>query len=462
MNASTSRIKIIRGGLLIDGTGRKPLQNPVVVVKGDRIIEVGEEGSVKIPEGEEIDAYGKTVMPGLIDCHLHLAFNGNPDWRRVMMEPLPITALRAANNVLTALQSGYTTVCDGGSPDGIMILVRNAIKLGIILGPRVFVSGRAITALGGHGDPMTYFPEYAEPAEALVPIHCWGRAANGAQEFIRAVREESRLGADFIKMTLTAGLSTPRVGGLAQYAKPTVTPDEARAACDEAHRLGRKVHAHLTSAEGIKLGVSAGVDVVVHGLQIDEEACILIRNNSRYLATTVAGYKYVMMVAPTPEDQMKLGIPAELVKRRFEAIEAQMEGYDARIRWLRLAKKAGVRIVPGCDYGSFCPLPHSLYATELESYVEAGYTPSEAIMAATRIAAQALGMEEALGTIERGKIADILIIDGNPIEKIPILYEKRPLVVMKEGEVVARFQDTSLPSAKERIINHSSFPYDPR
>lgn len=415
-----SAVKIIRGGILIDGTGKDPLKNAVVVVKGKRIEDVGVEGKVRVPEGKVIDAKGKIVMPGLIDIHVHTSLSS---WTpagamRTCLQPLALTVLEAERNLQRTLEAGYTTIKENGAVDSVDIALRKAIEIGMILGPRMICCGKALTITGGHADNYFYFP-------SNIPTpHSWGVVCNGVDEVRKAAREEIKAGADWIKLLHAGVASYEPVPGSAQF-----TIEEMQTACDVAHRAGKKVCCHAQGIQAIKDSILAGVDTVEHGNQLDEEAAeMMVERNIPLVINLGSGYR---IRHKTFEDLMKEGIP-EKIARKYRMPIFQ---YETRRKSVQLAKKEGVTIVAISDaVGENCGVVNAM---ELFCLVDAGLSPMEAVIAGTRTPAEVLQIDA--GTIEPGKLADIIIVDGNPIENISILQDRaRIKMVMKEGEVAIR------------------------
>jgi imidazolonepropionase-like amidohydrolase len=403
----------ITGGTLIDGTGKKPIENAVIVIEDSKILAVGREGELKIPEGEVINASGKAIMPGLIDCHVHLTCSAEPDMRTSMLRPLPLTVLKAANNARATLEAGYTTVRDTGAIDRIDIGLRMAIEEGIITGPRILACGKAITITGGHCD--WHLPELGIPV-----LHSFGMVADGADGILKATREQIKAGVDCIKLVVSGG---SWYQGQRNMAAPRMTIEEIRTACEEAHRAGRRVCAHASSAESIKNAVLGGVDTIEHGHLIDEETGSMMRENGVFLCATL-GLVYNL--------QERL----EKLPGVFHSLTGSLSyPYEFRRERFQLAARIGVKIAPASDAGG--PFyKHGDNALELTCMVDAGFSANEAIVAATKTAAEALGIGDITGTIEPGKLADLIIIDRDPLKDIKVLQERNKIqMVMKNGRV---------------------------
>jgi imidazolonepropionase-like amidohydrolase len=391
----------IRRALVIDSTGTRR-EHLTVVLQGSRIATVGPDTRVKIPKGAKvIEGNGKALLPGLIDCHIHYCLDASPDAIRSLQQDDPtVTAIKAATHAQATLDGGITTVRDVGSRDHISISVSRAIRAGIIPGPRTLNAGLAVCMTGGHA---------------------WfiGRQADGPDEVIKAVREQIRAGADVIKFIATGGVLTPGVSpGAAQ-----LTPEELRAGVEEATRAGRRVAAHAHGAEGMKNAIRAGVHSIEHGTLLDDEAIDLFLTHGTFLVPTLSA------IQSGCEMGRAHGMPDDAVRKCAVLGEEQKKTF-------RKALKAGVRIAMGTDAGT--PFnPHGRNAQELRRMVAFGMTPMQAIEAATHSAATLLGLEHEIGTIETGKEADLLLVNGNPLDDIALLEEPTNVEwVIQGGKIV--------------------------
>ncbi len=404
------RLKAIRCGVLIDGTSGSPRRNAVILIEGDTIRDVGSEGEVEIPgEAEIVDASKLTVMPGLIDAHVHLCINGEPSVFALLQYPPGLIQLMAARNALQTLEAGFTTVRDLGAPMGFAISLREAINRGIMRGPRILAAGRIISQTGGHGD-------FRLPIG--VGFEELSRLADGVDEMRKAVRMELREGVDWIKICSSGGVMSPRDPvDVRQF-----TVDEIRAAVEEAAAYGRSVASHAHGTTGIKNAVLAGVRTIEHGTLMDEEAAEMMAERGVYhIPTLVASYNIL-------KHGREAGIP-EYAMRKAE----QIAEYPARS--LRLSHRMGVPIAMGTDSGT--PFNrHGENAKELELMVEAGLKPMEAIVAATKTAAMAIGLGKQTGTLEPGKWADIIAVDGDPLSDIRVLQDKSRIKMVMKGGVM--------------------------
>jgi imidazolonepropionase-like amidohydrolase len=382
MTASQPAI-VIRHVTVIDGTGRTPQPGQCVLVEGRRIAGIVPDANA--PTGErltEIDGTGHAILPGLIDCHVHLCNDGAVSMiRQVREDTVPIATLRAVQNLGMTLRAGVTTVRDCGAADGIVVALAGALRDGLMTGPRVLAAGRVITMTGGH-------------------CHFIGREADGPDAVRRATRAELKDGADFIKVIATGGVLTPGVetdhGGLQH--------DELVWVTREAHNAGRRTAAHAIGAAGIKNALRAGVDSIEHGFHLDDEALELAVNQETLLVPTLAAVE---------------GISANLGHEDMPAWIARKSGAEAgsHRRAFAAALTAGVRIAAGTDAGT--PFnPHGAVPREMALMVEYGMTPMQAIIAATSAAARNLGLDQEVGTVETGKLADLILTVGDPAQDI--------------------------------------------
>jgi len=392
---------ILRNARLLDGTGAAPYVGVDVVLDGGKIAAVG--GLHPSGDAEVIDLRGRTLMPGLIDCHVHLTFAGDPkDVERAATVPVPDLAWTAAANARDTLDGGVTTVRDVGARAGVAIRLREAIAAGRVPGPRVRAAGSIICMTGGHG---------------------WfiGREADGPDDVRRAVREQLKAGADCLKFTATGGGMTPGVDPRAS----SFTEAELAAGVDEAHKAFRRAAAHAQGNAGIKNAVRAGIDSIEHGVYLDDEVVEEMLRRGTFLVPT--------LVAPAmiARHGTSAGIPDYVVTKASGVLEVHRESF-------RKAARAGVRIAMGTDAGT--PFNrHGANVQELALMVECGMSPADTIVAATRSAAELLDLLKVTGTVEPGKSADLLIVDGDPLTDIRILGDRdRLLGILKDGRWMRR------------------------
>ncbi len=406
------RYALIHAGTLLAVPGRKPQSRMTIVVKNDRIERV-EPGflaaeAAGAPAGasiEVIDLADRFVLPGLMDAHVHLRQEPSFSRRRTERgdrDP-PSAAELAMNTVIYArrnLAAGFTTVRDVGSDDQSVFAVRNAINQGRMIGPRILVSGSALAATGGHGDSIP-IPQTGDAAARLRDGTC-----DGPAECREAVRYQFKLGADLIKVTSTGGFgsNTPL--------EPQLFPDEIEAIVATAHLLGLKATAHAYSAAAVKDAVRAGVDSIEHGFLLDDEAIRLMKDRGVWLVPTLsASYPPPIFRIPNPE--------SVALRNEYRAFER--------------AHAAGVRIGFGTDAGTFT---HGTNAKEFLLMVKFGMSPMDAIHAATVSDAELFGLADDVGTLEPGKLADLIAVTSSPLEDIAALLDID--FVMKSGAVAKR------------------------
>jgi imidazolonepropionase-like amidohydrolase len=402
---------VLRAARLLDGTGGPAVENGVVVVKGSRIEAVGPADRVALPEGARtIDLGDATLLPGFIDCHTHLAGRvlGDPKGENAAVrDPEVLGAILGVAHCRKTLDAGFTTVRNVGASHFADVALRTAIAEGRIPGPRIVCAAHAIGITGGHGD------ENGFRAGLLDGDYRTG-IADGVEECRKAVRYQIKGGADVIKMIATGGvLSEGDAVGATQY-----TLEEMKAIVDEAAKLERKVCAHAHGTEGIKLAVLAGVASIEHGSFLDDEGARLMAERGTYLVPT-------LMAGETVPKAAEAGILTG-----FRAEKARVAGKAMR-EAIRRAVAHGVPIALGTDSGVY---EHGRNGREFRLLVEwGGMTPMDAIVAGTRNASRLLGLDDRIGTLETGKIADIVAVPGNPLVDIGTL--ERPSLVMKDGKI---------------------------
>lgn len=404
--------KLVIKGTVIDGLNKEPLKQGVVVIEEKTITAIGKEGEVKIPEGAEV-FQGKTIMPGMIDCHIHFCLNGEPGYSQLVLEStLSTYAIKAVVYAKRTIEAGFTTVRELGSPVYLGISLRDAIRKGVIPGPRVLTSGQPLSITGGHG---TFLPPWLHSDCDL------GLFADGTEEVRKAVRTLIGSGVDLIKLLATGGVMDIITSPGAQ----NYNLDELKVAAEEAHKLGKKVAAHVEGLSGAKDCIRAGIDTLDHGIELDDEAIQMMIDKGTFLVPT--------LLAPynIAKHGVKGGIPEFAVKKSLEVIKEHTKSF-------KRAYHAGVKIAMGTDMGT--PFSrHGENVKELELMVNNDMSPMEAIMATTRVASEALGLEKSIGTLEKGKLADLIILDGDPLTDITLLQKKELInLVMKEGEIAVK------------------------
>lgn len=389
---------MIRNVTLLDGTGRASVADQAVVVDGRRIAWVGPaDQAPAVADQAIVDGTGHTLLPGLINCHVHLCNDGAPDlFAQVLEDSVPIATLRGARGALLTLESGVTTVRDCGAASGIAIELAKAIEQGFIPGPRVKAAGRVITMTGGHG-------------------HFIGREADGPDAIRRATRAEIKEGAHFIKVMSTGGVLTPGV-------TPTQTallPEELDVVAQEAHNAGRRVATHAIGNAGIKNALRAGIDSIEHGFYLDDEALDLAVAKGAFLVPTL------LAISQITANGIAGGIPDWVVGKAAHEAGKQRESFKAAV-------DSGMKIAAGTDAGT--PFNrHEDIALEMGLMVEYGLSPMQAILAATRNAAENLDVLDSVGTVEVGKLADLILVAGDPTQDIGAM--RQVAFVAREGVV---------------------------
>jgi imidazolonepropionase-like amidohydrolase len=405
-------MKVLTGGTLIDGTGAGPVPGVAVVIRDQRIEAVTtREGGDWPSDAEIIDVSGMTILPGLIDCHDHLAMHGYDLARRwALDEPQSTRTLRTAKVLQETLAAGYTAVRDAAGLDAGF---KRAIDEGLIAGPRLVVSLCIVSPIGGIGDRVSPAGfSCCVPNDPLLP----DGVVNSLADVRPVVRRIVRAGADVIKCATTGGASSrpdhgPRDGAFNR--------DEMQALTDEAHALDRRVMCHALGGRGLRIAIEAGVDSIEHGCYLDEEPELLDMMAQRgiFFVPTFAVYEYHRKSAL-----------AHIRERAHHLREHHAES-------LRRAFAAGVKIAAGTDAGGH---GHPSNAMEIECLVKAGLTPLQALRAATGWAAECLGLDRDLGTAAKGKLADLIVVAGDPLSDVAMLQDPaRIALVLKGGEIAA-------------------------
>ena len=396
---------IVRAGKLLDMKSGKLQSNQLVVIEGDKIVSVGPASEIKPSSSDTlIDLSNATVLPGLIDAHTHLTFNPHFGYETLAIS-VPREALTGAHNARLTLEAGFTTVRNVGARGYSDVALRDAINAGDVPGPRMLVSGPALSITGGHCDNDLLPYEYHATSDG---------AADGVEQVQHKTREIIKYGADLIKVCATGGvLSKGDDPNASQY-----TLEEMKAIVADAHRLGRKVAAHAHGAQGVIWASEAGVDSVEHGHLMNDAAIATLKKNGTYLVPTL------YLVDWQREHATGVNLP-EYARRKMEMVSAVGKQNAKK------AFEAGVKIGLGTDAAVY---PHGLNAHELAVYVSLGMTPLQAIQTATINDADLLGWSDKIGTLEAGKWADIIAVDGDPLQDVTILQHVK--FVMKGGDVV--------------------------
>ena len=402
---------LIHNGTLIDGNGRSPLKNAAVLVQGNKITAVGRKDDIVLPNDDitMIDARGGTILPGLIDTHVHIMFEGM-NIPQMMTTPFSLNFYKAQRYMRRTIDAGITSVRDAAGAD---LGVKQAIEQGYIVGPRLQISITALSITGGHGDGwmpsgsnFDLFPPYPGMPSNI---------CDGVEEVRKKVREVLRAGADIIKVCSTGGVLSP-----------TDHPEFTQFSLEElevmvqeaAYRRGVKVMSHAQGTEGVKNAVLAGIHSIEHGIFLDDEVIDLMVERGTFLVPTLLAPVAVLEMANMPEYG---------VRKARETIEIHSESIGK-------AYRAGVKIAMGTDAAV---MPHGTNLRELGLMCSIGMSPMEALVATTKVAAECLGWEDRLGTVEAGKLADIVIAKTDPLADIRSLENNDNIaLVMQDGKVL--------------------------
>jgi imidazolonepropionase-like amidohydrolase len=407
------RIVVIKAGQLFDGTGDEYQRNVAIVVEGDKIKSVGPAAEAKIPEGAEVvDLSGATLLPGLIDCHTHLAGRADRYDEIYRFKNTPYTsAFSAVVNARKTLEVGFTSVRDVGSRPFLAVDLRESIEDGFIVGPRVVASGPGISMTGGHGDLNRFAPHVRV---SVFPNERDFQIADGPDQVRQVVRAQIKYGVDLIKICATGGvLSRGDSPGAPQF-----TVEELKAAVDEAHAAGRKVAAHAHGAQGIKNALVAGVDSIEHGSLIDDEGIHMMVKQGAWLVADIYNDDYLLGKA------IEFKLPQESIDKERAIGQLQRDNFARCV-------KAGVKVAFGTDAGVY---PHGDNAKQFVYMVKYGLTPARAIRSATSDAAELMGKSKHVGRVTPGYFADVIAVSGDPLNDIRALESVG--FVMKGGAVV--------------------------
>jgi imidazolonepropionase-like amidohydrolase len=395
---------VVRAGKFLDVKSGKILTDQAIVIEGDKITSVGPASSV--PSGVTVvNLPNATVMPGLIDAHTHLTFDQGSVGYTGLGISVPREALIGARNARLTLNAGFTTVRNVGARGFSDVALRDAINAGDLPGPRMLVSGPALGITGGHCDDNLLPFEYHQTGEGV---------ADGVEAVQHKVREVIKYGADVIKICATGGvMSKGDDPNTSQF-----TMEEMKAIVAEAHRLGRKVAAHAHGAQGVTWASEAGVDSIEHGHLMDDNSIATLKKNGTYLVPTL----YLMDW--NRENASKTNIP-DYVRRKMDMVISVGQAN------VKKAMASGVKIALGTDAAVY---PHGLNGHELGVYVRLGMTPLQAIQSATLNGADLLGWSDKIGSLEPGKFADLIAVDGDPLKDVTTVEHVK--FVMKGGDVV--------------------------
>ncbi len=412
--AQTNTTIALKAARMFDGKAKALVTNAVVIIQGDKIVDAG--SGIAIPQGAQVIDLGEaTLSPGFIDAHTHLT-DDFTDFNKRRIQELQLNvselALNSVPRARATLDAGFTTVRDVGSRatnshDCMDVALRNAINRGIVPGPRMLVATHGIGATGGHFDPMSGFRDFLFGRE---PDWTDG-IADGPDEIRKAVRQEVKNGADVIKAAVSGGV----LSMADEVDTPQFTPPEIAALIDESHRLRKKVAVHCHGDQAGHDAIMAGVDSIEHGSFLKPETLTLMKSKGTFLTPTLMASEYIMG---------KISAYPPVLQAKAKA------AYDARSEMFRNAVRIGVKISFGTDSGVF---PHGQNAKEFKLMADLGLAPIECLRAATANAADLLGRAAQIGTLEKGKLADIIAIAGDPTQDITTT--ERVSFVMKDGKI---------------------------
>jgi len=396
----------VKAAHLIDAKAGRVLEQQVVLIVGERIEKVGSAKEIQVPAGATvIDLGSATLLPGLIDSHVHLTFDPQHSGYKSLGISVPRQTLTGAKNARLTLEVGFTTVRNVGAAGYSDVALRDAINAGEIPGPRMMVSGPALGSTGGHCDENLLAPEFAHHDEGV---------ADGVAAILAKTREVIKYGADVIKFCASGGVfSKGDLPGTEQY-----SPAEMTALVEEAHRQGRKVAAHAHGAQALIDAAKAGVDSIEHGSLIDEEGIRTMKQHGTYLVADIYNDDFILGLGK------QYGFTDEMLEKERMVGQQQREGF-------RKAAQAGVKIAFGTDAGVY---PHGGNAKQFAYMVKYGLTPMQAIQSATVNAADLLGWSNQVGSLEPGRFADLIAVEGDPLKDVTTLEHVK--FVMKGGEVI--------------------------
>jgi imidazolonepropionase-like amidohydrolase len=396
----------VKAAHLIDAKAGRVLEQQVVLIVGERIEKVGSAKEIQVPAGATvIDLGSATLLPGLIDAHVHLTGDPQHTGYKSLGISVPRQTLTGAKNARLTLEVGFTTVRNVGAAGYSDVALRDAINAGEIPGPRMMVSGPALGSTGGHCDDNLLAPEFAHRDEGV---------ADGVAAITAKTREVIKYGADVIKFCASGGVfSKGDLPGTEQY-----SPAEMTALVEEAHRQGRKVAAHAHGAQAIIDAAKAGVDSIEHGSLIDEEGIRTMKEHGTYLVADIYNDDFILGLGK------QYGFTDEMLEKERMVGQQQREGF-------RKAAQAGVKIAFGTDAGVY---PHGGNAKQFAYMVKYGLTPMQAIQSATVNAADLLGWSDQVGSLEPGRFADLIAVEGDPLKDVSTLEHVK--FVMKGGQVI--------------------------
>ena len=437
---AADQLIVLKAARFFDGKSDALVQNAVVIVQGDKIIDAG--SNLPVPsDAQVIDLGDATLSPGFMDAHTHLTadFSGNYNERRLQELDLNVSehALRATAFARATVEAGFITVRDlgsrfVGSHEFVDVALRNSINKGVIAGPRMLVATKGIGATGGHFDPTNGFRDFLFRRESDFT----DGIANGPDEIRKAVRFEVKNGADVIKAAVSGGVLS--LGD--EVDTPQLTPAEMTALVDESHRLRKKVAVHCHGDQAAREAIEAGVDSIEHGSFMKPETLTMMKKKGTFLTPTLMASEWIMG---------KLDNYPPALQAKAKA------AYRARSEMFRNAVKMGIKISFGTDVAVF---PHGQNAKEFKLMVDLSMKPIDALKSATANDAELLGIAQKVGTLEKGKLADIIAMPGDPTSDITAT--ERVTFVMKEGKIIRQGPRTAQGTVKATIMPDVSEPVD--
>jgi len=437
---AADQLIVLKAARFFDGKSDALVQNAVVIVQGDKIIDAG--SNLPVPsDAQVIDLGDATLSPGFMDAHTHLTadFSGNYNERRLQELDLNVSerAIRATAFARATVEAGFITVRDlgsrfVGSHEFVDVALRNSINKGVIAGPRMLVATKGIGATGGHFDPTNGFRDFLFRRESDFT----DGIANGPDEIRKAVRFEVKNGADVIKAAVSGGVLS--LGD--EVDTPQLTPAEMTALVDESHRLRKKVAVHCHGDQAAREAIEAGVDSIEHGSFMKPETLTMMKKKGTFLTPTLMASEWIMG---------KLDNYPPALQAKAKA------AYRARSEMFRNAVKMGIKISFGTDAAVF---PHGQNAKEFKLMVDLSMKPIDALKSATANDAELLGIAQKVGTLEKGKLADIIAMPGDPTSDITAT--ERVTFVMKEGKIIRQGPRTAQGTVKATIMPDVSEPVD--
>jgi imidazolonepropionase-like amidohydrolase len=409
----------LKNARLIDGSGAPPVDPAGIVIEGDTVVAAGRLSAADTPspaDAQVIDVGGRSVIPGLVEAHLHLSYNNVKAIADLDLNcPPEYSTLVSARNAELVLQCGYTAARSAGSVHAVDVALKRAINEGLYPGPRLLAAGRDICATGGMADWNPSYLKLGMDGLALI--------ADGPDQCRAAARRVIKDGADVVKCYIGGDALLPHT----PIGDCTYTLEEVLAIVDEAHMRNRLVSAHVRGQRSSRVAAEASVDSIEHATYADDATLRIIADRGLFL---VPGLRYLYSIV---ENGSRFGITEEVIAPSGlrDEIKQAADTY-------RRARDLGIRMCPGGDFG-FAWNPHGEYAKDIQVFVDViGFTPMEALVAATRWGAELMRMDDRIGTVRTGRLADLVVVDGDPLRDIAVLQDRRRLSVMKGGRFVTR------------------------